>query len=1085
MRAEAADNLRLWSVGLEQGHLMRDAIQNLAKAAVTALIRSDPSMLAIEGGKLAIDRLFGWLPQKGKLEALIARVEGELERLAEVEFKGRADLEPAIANATILFETFGLTATELVDLSLKPERATAELLTRGKEVLRAAGEAVAGLCGGRIVPRVHQLLLSDPQTIGGMSTAIASALLSQREAIDKLPDEVGPALGRMLGRHLVIDPTEVWRPEVSDIYLLRAEYGVVPFHEQRRPEVERLLAWCEAGSAMAVRVVTGAGGTGKTRLMIELCRHARGRRWRAGFLHRETPVKPSWELDGLVDGEAPLLLVVDYAETKRDVLVPVLRRLSLDHASPKTRVILVARAVSDWLPDLRRADPKMQELLDETRVEVEELAAIAMPIEERAQILQAAAAEFADRLAVLTDIHHRRTRSPDLSAPHFANALFLHIAALAAVVGDAAKEEEALLHFVLDREEGRHWQTGLASAHLAQDLDVRSVAQAEALITLAGGVESRAEARTLLGRVPHLAGLAPPKRDRLIDLLHRLYPSERHLEPLRPDLLGEELVDRALSDDPELLKAAFGEGVSGTQVRNGLTVLTRLAQRRPVAERWLEQALASDLEGLAEPAIQVAIETGHSMGKMLAEALEAQPLKDPARLEPLIPWKTGALLDVGVIVMTQQWNRMPEIPQPWTDENKLTAARIANNLAYRLSEAGRFREALTHAQEAARLYRELAQNAPEDHFIRTAALNILASALNNLGNRLSEVGDYEAALAATEEAVAIRRELANKAPDAFRPDLARALNTLANRLSELSRFPEAVACAREAVDLYRPVADETPDAYEPDLAMALNTLAVRLSEVGQSPEALACAREGVDPYRSLADKAPDAFRPGLAKALYILASCFRDVDQPHEALAPSQEAAAHYRELADRVSDVYEPDLALALHALANLFVRTSEPQAALAAAQEASDRYRQLADKKPDAFRPDLALALNTLSVAAAPLGRPQEEREAIEEATKLYQQLAEKEPAAYGAEFAMALMNLAECLEANGDLVGATEQDRQAITVYWHYFHAQEPAFVDQMCKRYVECCEKLGREPDEALLGPIAAVLHQMQEGSGDDA
>jgi len=190
MRAGAAGNLRLWCVGLEQGHLMRDAIQNLAKAAVTALIRSDPSMLAIEGGKLAIDRLFGWLPQKGKLETLIARVEGELDRLAEVEL-GRADLEPAIGNATILFERFGLTATELVDLGLKPERATGELLGRGKEVLRAAGEAVAGLCGGRIVPRVYELLLSDPQTITELSPAITQALLSQREAIDRLPDEGG------------------------------------------------------------------------------------------------------------------------------------------------------------------------------------------------------------------------------------------------------------------------------------------------------------------------------------------------------------------------------------------------------------------------------------------------------------------------------------------------------------------------------------------------------------------------------------------------------------------------------------------------------------------------------------------------------------------------------------------------------------------------------------------------------------------------------------------------------------------------------------------------------------------------------
>lgn len=156
-----------------------------------------------------------------------------------------------------------------------------------------------------------------------------------------------------------------------------------------------------------------------------------------------------------MEGEEPLLLVVDYAETKRDVLVPVLRRLTLDHASPKTRVILVARAVSDWLPDLRRADSNLQELLDERAVEVEALAPIALPVEERGPILEPAAVAYAERLPA-PEVRERRPSAAgiDLNAGHFANALFLHIAALAAVVGDPAKEADALLRFVLEREQG-------------------------------------------------------------------------------------------------------------------------------------------------------------------------------------------------------------------------------------------------------------------------------------------------------------------------------------------------------------------------------------------------------------------------------------------------------------------------------------------------------------------------------------------------------------------------------------------------------------------------------------------------------
>ena len=48
-------------------------------------------------------------------------------------------------------------------------------------------------------------------------------------------------------------------------------------------------------------------------------------------------------------------------------------------------------------------------------------------------------------------------------------------------------------------------------------------------------------------------------------------------------------------------------------------------------------------------------------------------------------------------------------------------------------------------------------------------------ALNNLSNRLADLGRREEALAAIEEAVAIRRGLARARPDAFLPDLALSL----------------------------------------------------------------------------------------------------------------------------------------------------------------------------------------------------------------------------------------------------------------------------------------------------------------------
>ena len=100
-----------------------------------------------------------------------------------------------------------------------------------------------------------------------------------------------------------------------------------------------------------------------------------------------------------------------------------------------------------------------------------------------------------------------------------------------------------------------------------------------------------------------------------------------------------------------------------------------------------------------------------------------------------------------------------------------------------------------------------------------------ARLLNNASVRLSALGRREEALTAAEEAVAIRRALAEQRPDAFRPDLASSLNNYANFLSALGRREEALTAAEEAVAVYRALAEQRPDAFRPNLAMSLAVLA--------------------------------------------------------------------------------------------------------------------------------------------------------------------------------------------------------------------------------------------------------------------
>jgi tetratricopeptide (TPR) repeat protein len=241
------------------------------------------------------------------------------------------------------------------------------------------------------------------------------------------------------------------------------------------------------------------------------------------------------------------------------------------------------------------------------------------------------------------------------------------------------------------------------------------------------------------------------------------------------------------------------------------------------------------------------------------------------------------------------------------------------------------------AEHAARLTQKIVA------FLRDAVaagelhrLPALATALSNLGVRLREVGQHQEALGPAKEAVAIRRELAAKAPDAYRLDLASDLHNLANHLSEAGQRQEALGPANEAVSLYRDLTAKAPDAYRPALAMALNNLAVRLSEVGQHQEALTPAEEAAGQYRALAAKAPHAYRPVLASALNNLANCLSEIGQRQEALGPAQEAADLYRALAAKAPDAYRPNLASALNTMANRLGEVGHRQEALDAAYEA-----------------------------------------------------------------------------------------------------------------------------------------------------
>jgi hypothetical protein len=107
-----------------------------------------------------------------------------------------------------------------------------------------------------------------------------------------------------------------------------------------------LRAWLESGRPIAVRVLTGRAGAGKTRLSLELCEQVLEEGWAAGFLESEE-LRRFQDKQNLADwgwGRATLI-VIDYAAVHAERLGRWLGELADNPGDPAKplRLLLLER----------------------------------------------------------------------------------------------------------------------------------------------------------------------------------------------------------------------------------------------------------------------------------------------------------------------------------------------------------------------------------------------------------------------------------------------------------------------------------------------------------------------------------------------------------------------------------------------------------------------------------------------------------------------------------------------------------------------------------------------------------------------
>ena len=325
----------------------------------------------------------------------------------------------------------------------------------------------------------------------------------------------------------------------------------------------------------------------------------------------------------------------------------------------------------------------------------------------------------------------------------------------------------ALLTHVLGLER-THWQKLLG----ARGRDgLRVIARGVAQATAVQGTGDIAATERLLMADRFYAGTRTARvhvNSAVHDLAQLYGKPDGGIAPLLPDLIGEHHV--ATAGDTDLVEGCLAwiatefADVQAKRRRDVLTVLQRATQpdhgaMACRASALLDHLILHHVTALAADMVAVAVDTpgalparlDHHIGGFDEEALDS--------LDAALPLQSLALMDVSLRVAARR-------------------LELAQNLESAAAAA--------------------ADVPPE---LREQILNHLAARAGTLGIRFSNLGRREDALAASQEAVDIRRRLAELRPDAFLPDLATSLNNTGAMLSNLGRREDALAASQEAVDI--------------------------------------------------------------------------------------------------------------------------------------------------------------------------------------------------------------------------------------------------------------------------------------------
>ncbi|WP_203794802.1 hypothetical protein, partial [Actinoplanes derwentensis] len=393
---------------------------------------------------------------------------------------------------------------------------------------------------------------------------------------------------------------------VSVTWLLRPDQRVVPFFG-RGWLLAELQTWAtdQGVDVAAVRLLTGAGGVGKTRLAQELEQRLAG--WRCEWI---SPHEEEQTARLVAAGEFPLrsLLVIDYAEARDRAGLAQL--LCAVQTADRVRIVLLARTAGLWWETLSMAFSQQAALVDSLTSAndvVVHVAARVDDVHDPATIVAEAVTAFASRLG---------RPVPELAGapgwPADTPVLRLHADALVTVLEGAHRQGRYDVLVEVLKHESRYWMHTARRSRLLGEVD--DPANAVLLEQVAGiaallGAESAAEVEQVVRRVPLLAGAEDDRLARFGSWLAGLYPrGEAGLGVVQPDLLAETLAARVIDRCGPVDRARVFADLTVAQAVRALTVLGRARIHYAGADALIDAALGVDVACMAEAVVHVGVQ---------------------------------------------------------------------------------------------------------------------------------------------------------------------------------------------------------------------------------------------------------------------------------------------------------------------------------------------------------------------------------------------------------------------------------------------------------------------------------------------